>query len=192
MAGGFAGGGDRTLYVGNLPYDATEEEVNELIAATGAGEVARVNLPIDPDGRKRGFGFVTMGTTEGARAALDALNGADMRGRRLIVNIAHPKGEGPPRRDGPRPGPRPGGYGGPSNDAPDFRPMPPPDFGPPPDPARREERRRAAVRPEPDRGGEGKGAKKRKGAPTKERGRRGGGGGGGGGGRWRGYDDDDE
>ena len=54
------------------------------------------------------FGFVTMGTTEGARAALDALNRADMRGRRLVVNIAHPKGEGPlPAGDGPTPRPTP-------------------------------------------------------------------------------------
>jgi RNA recognition motif-containing protein len=190
-SGGPLAGGDRTLYVGNLPYDATEEELNAIIAATGAGEVARVNLPIDPDGRKRGFGFVTMGSVEAARAALDALNGAEMRGRRLIVNIAHPKGEGPPRRDGPRPGPRPGlghGYAGASNDMPEFRPMQPPDFGPPPDPARREERRRAAFRPEPERTTEGKGAKKRRGSATKERGRRGGGGGG----RWQEYDDDDE
>jgi len=45
---------DRTLYVGNLPYDATVEEVEGLITGTSAGPVVRVHLPMDPDGRKRG------------------------------------------------------------------------------------------------------------------------------------------
>lgn len=143
--GGFAAAPDRTLYVGNLPYDCTPEEVDELIAGTGAGQVARVNLPIDADGRKRGFGFVTMETADAARAAMEALRGADIRGRRLVINIAHPKGERPPpgtdRPGGfpPRPsqGPPPGGGG--------MRSGPPPDrggpfrggggaFGPPPNP----------------------------------------------------------
>lgn len=111
--GGGPGGGagaaaapDRTLYVGNLPYDASVEEVEGLIGATGAGPVVRVHLPMDPDGRKRGFGFVTMASAEAARAAIDALRGVDVRGRRLVVNLAHPKGERPPRED------RAGGYGG--------------------------------------------------------------------------------
>ena len=67
MGGGGMGGGmgpagapDRTLYVGNLPYDASQEEVESMITATGAGPVVRVHLPMDPDGRKRGFGFVTI------------------------------------------------------------------------------------------------------------------------------------
>ena len=54
--GGPAAAPDRTLYVGNLPYDASQEEVESLITATGAGPVVRVHLPMDPDGRKRGFG----------------------------------------------------------------------------------------------------------------------------------------
>ena len=86
---------DRTLYVGNLPYDATVEEVEGLINGTGSGPVARVHLPMDPDGRKRGFGFVTMASAEAARGAIEALRGADIRGRRLVVNLAHPKGERP-------------------------------------------------------------------------------------------------
>jgi hypothetical protein len=120
--GGFAGGGggggmgggmggpqgapDRTLYVGNLPYDATIEEVEGFINTTGAGPVVRVHLPTDPDGRKRGFGFVTMASADAAKVAIDALRGVDVRGRRLVVNLAHPKGERPP------PGDRPGGYAG--------------------------------------------------------------------------------
>jgi nucleolin len=112
--GGGPGGGlgpqgapDRTLYVGNLPYDASVEEVESIIGTTGAGPVVRVHLPMDPDGRKRGFGFVTMASAEAARAAIEGLRGADVRGRRLVVNLAHPKGERPARED--RPG---GGYAG--------------------------------------------------------------------------------
>jgi len=105
-AGGLAAAPDRTLYVGNLPYDATVEEVEGLINATGSGPVVRVHLPMDPDGRKRGFGFVTMASADAAKGAIEALRGADIRGRRLVVNLAHPKGERPARED------RPGGYAG--------------------------------------------------------------------------------
>ncbi|HKQ68645.1 MAG TPA: hypothetical protein VJT73_04865, partial [Polyangiaceae bacterium] len=107
-----AGAPDRTLYVGNLPYDITQQEVETLITATNAGPVARVHLPTDPDGRKRGFGFVTMGTAEGAKGAIEALRGADLRGRRLVVNLAHPKGERPPREFGGGGGGGGGGYAG--------------------------------------------------------------------------------
>jgi nucleolin len=91
---------DRTLYVGNLPYDATPEEVQLLINTAAADSVVRVHLPMDADGRKRGFGFVTMASPEVAKTAADALRSADLRGRRLVVNLAHPKGERPPRPEG--------------------------------------------------------------------------------------------
>lgn len=111
--GGPQGAPDRTLYVGNLPYDASVEEVEGLITVAGAGPVVRVHLPMDPDGRKRGFGFVTMGSAEAANAAIEALRGADVRGRRLVVNLAHPKGERPPGGDRPfTPGGPSGGPGG--------------------------------------------------------------------------------
>jgi hypothetical protein len=87
---------DRTLYVGNLPYDCTVQEVEQLIhGVVGEGQVVRVHLPMDPDGRKRGFGFVTMASSESAKTASEQLKTADLRGRRLVVNIAHPKGERP-------------------------------------------------------------------------------------------------
>src|SRR4249919_134823 len=110
--GGPAGAPDRTLYVGNLPYDVTQIEVETLISGTNAGPVARVHLPTDPEGRKRGFGFVTMGTAEGAKGAIEALRGADLRGRRLVVNLAHPKGERPPRDFAGGGGGGGGGYAG--------------------------------------------------------------------------------
>lgn len=108
--GGPASAPDRTLYVGNLPYDASQEEVEGLISATGSGPVVRVHLPMDPDGRKRGFGFVTMASADAARGAIEALKGADIRGRRLVVNLAHPKGERP--AGGDRPSGGGGGYAG--------------------------------------------------------------------------------
>ena len=97
-ASGPRGGGqssDRTLYVGNLPYDVTEAEVEALFP--NAQDVVRIHLPLDADGRRRGFGFVTMNSVEGAREAVGHLQGAALRGRRLVVNLAHPKGERPAR-----------------------------------------------------------------------------------------------
>jgi RNA recognition motif-containing protein len=104
--GGPAQAPDRTLYVGNLPYDATQEEVQGLINTAAPDSVVRVHLPMDADGRKRGFGFVTMASAEVAKSAADALRTADLRGRRLVVNLAHPKGERPARPEGG------GGHGG--------------------------------------------------------------------------------
>ncbi|WP_394821950.1 RNA recognition motif domain-containing protein [Pendulispora albinea] len=115
-AGGPGGGAapDRTLYVGNLPYDCTQAEIETLIngVINGQGEVLRVHLPTDPDGRKRGFGFVTMASAETAKTAADALKTADLRGRRLVVNLAHPKGERPARPEGGGGGGYMGGGGG--------------------------------------------------------------------------------
>jgi nucleolin len=112
---------DRTLYVGNLPYDTTQEEVQLLVNTAVADGVVRVHLPMDPDGRKRGFGFVTMASPEAAKTAADALRQADIRGRRLIVNLAHPKGERPAPREGGGGG---GGYagGGGGGGGPPFQP----------------------------------------------------------------------
>ena len=94
---GGPGAPDRTLYVGNLPYDCTQQDIETLINGVASGQVARVHLPMDPDGRKRGFGFVTMTSAESAKAASEALKQADLRGRRLIINLAHPKGDRPAR-----------------------------------------------------------------------------------------------
>jgi RNA recognition motif-containing protein len=100
---------DRTLYIGNLPYDATTEEVQTLINGVAPDSVVRVHLPMDADGRKRGFGFVTMASSEAAKAAEVALRTADLRSRRLVVNLAHPKGERPAGGGGGG-----GGFGGPA------------------------------------------------------------------------------
>ncbi|MFO0643262.1 MAG: RNA-binding protein [Polyangiaceae bacterium] len=113
-AGGGAGAPDRTLYVGNLPYDCTQQEVEVLIngVAGEGGSVVRVHLPMDPDGRKRGFGFVTMSSSDAAKTAAEALRTANLRGRPLKVNLAHPKGERPAREGGGFGGGGGGGFGG--------------------------------------------------------------------------------
>ncbi len=78
------------LYVGNLTFDATENELQDLFAQHGP--VTEVNLVQDRvTGKARGFAFVTMETKEGAAAAIQALNGKDLKGRALTVNEARPR-----------------------------------------------------------------------------------------------------
>ena len=76
------------IYVGNLPYDANEDSVNELFSAHG--EVTSVSLINDREtGRPRGFGFVEMST--GGQEAISQLNQQEFGGRRLTVNEARPR-----------------------------------------------------------------------------------------------------
>jgi RNA recognition motif-containing protein len=80
----------RKLYVGNLPYDTTEQDLQTLFA--GAGTVETVNVMRDmATGRARGFGFVEMGSDEEAQQAISLLNEKDFGGRNLTVNEARPK-----------------------------------------------------------------------------------------------------
>ena len=80
------------LYVGNLSYDTTENDIQDLFA--GCGPVTEVNLIVDRmTNRSRGFAFVTMGTEEGARTAVETLSGASLHGRNLTVNEARAKEE---------------------------------------------------------------------------------------------------
>ena len=133
--------GDRTLYVGNVPYDAAQADLEAIFAEHGVAPVVRIHLPVGPDGRMRGFGFVTMGSAEAANEAITALRGVEMKGRGLMVNIAHPRGDRPPMSGGDRPGFGGGGFGGgggfdrggpprsgpPSGGYPDFPSAPPAD-----------------------------------------------------------------
>ena len=77
------------LYVGGLPYSATESQLTSLFAEHGTVESARV-IADKFTGQSRGFGFVEMSTAEEARAAITALNGSQMDGRSLTVNEAKP------------------------------------------------------------------------------------------------------
>ena len=80
------------LFVGNLSFDTTENNLQDTFAAHGT--VQEVNLLMDREtGRPRGFGFVTMSTSEEAQAAIDALNGQTIEGRALTVNAAKPREE---------------------------------------------------------------------------------------------------
>ena len=77
------------LYVGGLPYSATESELTTLFAEHGTVESARV-IADKFTGQSRGFGFVEMSSAEEAQAAITALNGSQMGGRSLTVNEAKP------------------------------------------------------------------------------------------------------
>ena len=92
------------LFVGNLSFEITENDLQDAFAAFGS--VTEANLMMDrTTNRSRGFGFVTMGTPEEAQQAIDGLNGKDLQGRALTVNIARPREERPAgsgHRDGQR------------------------------------------------------------------------------------------
>jgi cold-inducible RNA-binding protein len=101
------------IYVGNLPFTATDAEVRELFAAHGT--VNSVSLITDREtGRPRGFGFVEMDDEEGA-AAIGALDGQDLGGRTLRVNEAKPRREGGGGGGGGRPRGGGGDWGGGGN-----------------------------------------------------------------------------
>jgi RNA recognition motif-containing protein len=93
------------LFVGNLSFDTTENDLQDAFAAYGT--VTETNLMMDRmTNRPRGFAFVTMSTPEEAQQAITGLNGRDLGGRALTVNVAKP------REDRPRTGGGGGGGGG--------------------------------------------------------------------------------
>src|SRR5437763_15013571 len=80
------------LFVGNLSFNTTENDLQDMFAAHGT--VTEANLMMDrTTGRPRGFGFVTMGTAEEAEKAIEELNGQSVVGRALTVNVARPREE---------------------------------------------------------------------------------------------------
>jgi len=92
------------LYVGNLSFRVTSEDLQEHFAT--AGSVSSANIVMDREtGRSRGFGFVEMGSDDEAAAAIEQFNGQEYDGRNMVVN------EAKPREDRPRGGGG-GGYGG--------------------------------------------------------------------------------
>ncbi len=170
------------MFVGNLSYDVTREELLELFGA--AGKVVDAKVPADRDtGRPRGFAFVEFDSDEAAARSIELLNGKDLRGRPLRVNEAdnrppRPGGPGgggerpgfrPPfRSEGPRPGGGRPGFGG-------ERPVRGRPFVrgdevafPPPEQQDRRGRGRGAPKNFKEKAGEGRGAPKPK-APSKKR-----------------------
>ena len=87
------------IYVGNLPFSATSESLNELFSQFGTVDSAKIVMDRDT-GRSKGFGFVEMSSGDEAAAAIEKLNGQDHGGRSLVVNEARPME------------PRTGGFGG--------------------------------------------------------------------------------
>ncbi len=83
----------RRLYVGNLPYKTTDEELNSLFSQAGAVDNVRVMRDM-ATGRARGFAFVEMSNDDGAQKAITQFHGHPMDGRQLVVNEARPKPEG--------------------------------------------------------------------------------------------------
>jgi RNA recognition motif-containing protein len=101
----------RKLYVGNLPYDTSEQDLQSLFA--GVGTVERVDVMRDmATGRARGFAFIEMASDEEAQQAVTTLNNYSLGGRNLTVNEARPKPEGGFGGGGGYGGNRGGGGGG--------------------------------------------------------------------------------
>ena len=83
------------LFVGNLSFDTTENDLQDAFAAYGS--VTETNLMMDREtGRPRGFGFITMSSVEEAQKAIEGMNGKSVDGRALTVNVAKPREERPP------------------------------------------------------------------------------------------------
>ncbi len=87
------------IFVGNLSYQAVDEDLREAFAAFG--QVSSASVIVDRQtGRSRGFGFVEMPNDEEARRAIQALNDSLLKGRPIKVNEARPREDRPPRREG--------------------------------------------------------------------------------------------
>ena len=82
------------IYVSNIPYQTTEDELRDAFAAFGNVSSARI-IKDKLTGKSRGFGFVEMGNDDEARAALEGMNGAELTGRKINAREARPREEGP-------------------------------------------------------------------------------------------------
>lgn len=99
----------KKLYVGNLPFNATDDELRDMFSEYGAVESATI-IKDKFSGRSKGFGFVEMTSDDEAQAAISALNGQDRNGRAIVVNEARPMADRP-RGGGGGGGYNRGGYG---------------------------------------------------------------------------------
>ena len=84
------------IYVGNLPYSTSSDDLQEVFSSFGEVSAARI-VNDRETGRPKGFGFVEMPNDSEANAAIEALNGNDIGGRKAVVNEARPREERPPR-----------------------------------------------------------------------------------------------
>ncbi len=99
------------IYVGNLPYSASDADLQQNFSAFG--DVVSATVMNDRDtGRSKGFGFVEMSSPAQAQAAIEGLNGQSVSGRALVVNLARPRDDSGPRGGGGGGGYRSGNGGG--------------------------------------------------------------------------------
>ena len=91
--GGGAGQEDRTLYVGNLPYDVSQQEVTSLFTDNALAAPVRIHLPVGPDGRLRGFGFVTCASADAANQSLNTLRNLDVFSHIGLFSGSAPSGD---------------------------------------------------------------------------------------------------
>ncbi len=87
----------KKLYVGNLPYSVTQDDLQQIFSQAGQVESAMV-ITDKFSGRSKGFGFVEMSSDEEAQKAIETLHGSDVQGRQIVVNEARPLQERGPRR----------------------------------------------------------------------------------------------
>ena len=99
------------LYVGNLPYQVRDEDLQQAFSAFGQVNSAKVMMERETN-RSKGFGFVEMGSDAEAQSAINGMNGQPLGGRNLVVNEARPMEPRPPRSGGFGGGRREGGGGG--------------------------------------------------------------------------------
>jgi RNA recognition motif-containing protein len=87
------------IYVSNIPYTTTEDELRDAFSSFGNVSSARI-IKDKLTGKSRGFGFVEMGNDDEAKTALDGMNGAELSGRKINAREARPREEGPGRNGG--------------------------------------------------------------------------------------------
>src|SRR5690606_35346182 len=97
---------ENTLFLASLPGDCREDELHEIFREAGVGPILKLHLPVAPDGRRRGFGFVALRDSTAAREAVPKLRERMLRVRPLTLDVARPRGERPA---GDRPAPGGGG-----------------------------------------------------------------------------------
>ena len=91
------------IYVGNLPYGISNDELSEIFGRFGEVSAARI-VNDRETGRSKGFGFVEMSNDADANRAIEELNGTEIGGRKAVINEARPREERPARREGGRDG----------------------------------------------------------------------------------------